>query len=220
MTGLCLYGYRYSVYTRIARWALAEKALTYDYVEVNPFDTQTSPESVNVFGQVPVLVHDDFKLYETVAITRYVDESGVGISLQPAEPRSIGRMVQIQSMIDQQGYQPIVRQLFAHRVFRPFEGEVADEDVVRRGIEGSRRFLDALSSIMLPTTFLCGSTLTLADIHLGPMIDYLQMSPEGLTLLNEQPALLTWWRNVQSRECFVATRQWAGGGVAVPRSSI
>ena len=34
---LVLHGYRYSVYVRIARLALAEKGVAYDRVEVNPF---------------------------------------------------------------------------------------------------------------------------------------------------------------------------------------
>jgi len=32
-----LYGYKYSVYTWIARATLLEKAVTYDYIEINPF---------------------------------------------------------------------------------------------------------------------------------------------------------------------------------------
>jgi glutathione S-transferase len=34
---LILHGFRYSVYVRIARIALAEKGLTYEHVEVDPF---------------------------------------------------------------------------------------------------------------------------------------------------------------------------------------
>jgi len=34
---LILHGFRYSVYVRIARIALAEKGLAYEHVEVDPF---------------------------------------------------------------------------------------------------------------------------------------------------------------------------------------
>ena len=34
-----LYGYRYSVYNRIARLVLYQKQVDYDTVEVNPFST-------------------------------------------------------------------------------------------------------------------------------------------------------------------------------------
>ncbi len=75
-----LHGYRYSVYVRIARLALAEKSVTYQRVEVNPFapDMPSAYLVLHPFRRVPVLVHDDFVLYETAAITRYVDETFAG----------------------------------------------------------------------------------------------------------------------------------------------
>jgi glutathione S-transferase len=39
------------------------------------------------WGKVPVLEHDGFSLFETVAVTRYVDEGFPGRSLQPADAR-------------------------------------------------------------------------------------------------------------------------------------
>ena len=91
---LVLHGYRYSVYLRIARLALAEKGLAYDRVEVNPFaaDVPAAYLALHPFGRVPTLVHDDFALYETGAITRYVDRAFSGPALQPAQPRMLGRM--------------------------------------------------------------------------------------------------------------------------------
>ena len=77
---LVLHGYRYSVYVRIARLALAEKGVAYDRVEVNPFaaDVPAAYLALHPFGRVPTLVHDDFALYETGAITRYLDRSFAG----------------------------------------------------------------------------------------------------------------------------------------------
>ena len=74
---LVLHGYRYSVYNRIARLALAEKGLACERVEVNPFDPDRPAVylTLHPFGRVPVLVHDGFALYETGAITRYLDRA-------------------------------------------------------------------------------------------------------------------------------------------------
>ena len=41
---LVLHGFRYSVYVRIARIALAEKGLTYENVEIDPFATDVPIE--------------------------------------------------------------------------------------------------------------------------------------------------------------------------------
>src|ERR1700676_2426266 len=108
---LVLHGYRYSVYVRIARLALAEKEVAYDSVEVNPFaaDVPADYLALHPFGRVPTLVHDGFALYETGAISRYVDRTFSGSALQPVEPRALGRMDQIIGVVDFYGYLPLVR---------------------------------------------------------------------------------------------------------------
>src|SRR3954468_4908497 len=99
---LVLHGYHYSVYARIARLTLAEKGVAYDRVEVNPFapNVPAAYLALHPFGRVPALVHDGFALYETGAITRYIDRAFPGPALQPAEPRAAARMDQIIAIVD------------------------------------------------------------------------------------------------------------------------
>jgi len=99
---LVLHGYRYSVYNRIARLALTEKGLPYERIEVNPFapDVPESYRALHPFGRVPALVHDGFALYETGAITRYIDRAFPGPPLQPTDPRALARMDQVISIVD------------------------------------------------------------------------------------------------------------------------
>jgi glutathione S-transferase len=97
-----LYGYKYSVYAWIARLALREKGCAYEWREVNPFaeDVPADYLGLHPFRRVPVLVHDGFVLYETSAITIYVDEAFDGPPLQPATSRERARQQQIISVID------------------------------------------------------------------------------------------------------------------------
>jgi glutathione S-transferase len=44
------------------------------------------------FGKIPAFEHAGFRLYETGAITRYVDEAFPGPRLQPDDPRDRARM--------------------------------------------------------------------------------------------------------------------------------
>jgi hypothetical protein len=136
---LILHGFRYSVYVRIARIALAEKGLTYEQVEIDPFATDVPIEylTLHPFKRVPVLVDGDFVLYETEAITRYIDEAFHGPTLQPAEPRQRARMAQIISIIDSYGYVPMVRQVAGGRVFARFRGRKPDEALIRTGLQRS-----------------------------------------------------------------------------------
>ncbi|MGL4285760.1 MAG: glutathione S-transferase family protein [Phreatobacter sp.] len=202
-----LHGYHYSVYLRIVRMVLAEKAVAYDRVEVNPF-AEDMPEAylaLHPFRRVPTLVHDGFVLYETGAISRYVDEAFAGPALQPQLPRERARMAQVISMIDSYGYIPLVRQVFAQRVFGPRLGRPADEALIRTGLDGAARFLAALEDLATPeaaadgTGPLVGGALSLADLHLAPMIGYFTAAPQGRSVLLDYPRLSAWWAFMQDR---------------------
>lgn len=202
-----LFGYRHSVYVRIARLALEEKQVRYVLTEVDPFAEQIPEQylAMHPFRRVPTLVHDGFVLYETGAITRYVDEAFDGPSLQPETTKQRARMQQIVSVVDSYGYWPMVRQVFAHRVFRPRVGQNADESEVARGLAGSANVLRALEKIAGAGTCLVGDQFTLADVHLAPMMSYFTAAPEAATLLGNYRRLSEWWERVACRPTMLAT---------------
>jgi glutathione S-transferase len=200
-----LHGYRYSVYLRIVAMALIEKKLVWTHVEIDPFADEV-PESylaLNPFGRVPTLVHDGFVLYETTAITRYIDEAFAGIPLQPADPRERARMNQLIAIADSYGYWPMVRQVFSHRVFRPTQGRAGDEAVIAEGLQKSKTVLAALDRLAAGGPFLIGSSLSLADLHLGAMIAYFTAAEEGRGELLRHPKLSAWWVAFSARPSLV-----------------
>lgn len=202
---LVLHGYFYSVYNRIARLALAEKGVAYERVEVNPF-AEPSPGylALHPFGRVPTLVHDGFVLYETGAITRYVDRSFPGPALQPGSPQALARMDQLIGIIDSYGYWPMVRQVFSHRAFRAAAGRPVDEAEVAQGLIGAAKVLAALEALA-SEPFLTGPDLSLADLHVGAMVAYFTLAPEGAAALDTYPRLAAWWARVRQRASFAAT---------------
>jgi len=196
-----LRGYRYSVYNRIARVALHEKGVAYDIEEVDPFASNIPNDFLErqPFGRVPVLSHGTFDVYETSAIIRYVDVAFDGPSLVPSAPGPLARAAQVVSILDSYGYRPMVRQVFAHRVFRPASGERADEAEVLAGLEASGTVLAALNTIAAERLVLDGCSLTIADCHLAPMIAYFTQAPEGAEALSNQSALSEWWESVSQQ---------------------
>jgi glutathione S-transferase len=204
---LILHGYHYSVYNRIARLTLAEKGVACERAEVNPFDPARPAEylALHPFGRVPTLVHDGFVLYETGAITRYVDRAFAGPALQPSAPRALARMDQLIGVVDSYGYWPMVRQVFSHRIFRAAAGRPVDEAEVARGMAGSATVLAALETLASPDAFLVGPDLSLADLHVGAMVAYFTLAPEGAALLIDYPRLAAWWATVGRRASFAFT---------------
>ena len=204
---LVLHGYRYSVYVRIVRLVLAEKGVAYDRVEVNPFapDRPASYLALHPFGRVPVMVHDGFSLYETGAITRYLDRAFPVPSLQPASPQALARMDQIIGIVDSYGYWPMVRQVFSHRVFRARTDQPVDQAEIERGLAASAKVLAALESLIEEGPRIGDAPVSLADLHLGAMMAYFVLAPEGATLLRDYRRLTAWWERTSARPSFAAT---------------
>jgi glutathione S-transferase len=204
---LVLHGYHYSVYQRVVRLTLAEKGLAYERVEVNPFapDLPAAYLALHPFGRVPVLVHDGFAVYETAAITRYIDRVFPEPALQPADPRALARMDQIIGVVDAYGYWPLVRQVFSHAVFGPRLGRPTDKKEIETGLAGAAKALAAFEALAANAAFLVGPALSLADLHLGAMLAYFVQAGEGETLLHQQPRLSAWWQRVSRRPSFTAT---------------
>lgn len=202
-----LHGYQYSVYLRIVRLALAEKGVAYERVEVNPFAAEVPAAylAMHPFRRVPVLEHDGFVLYETGAITRYIDESLPGPRLQPEAPRERARLAQIISVVDSYAYWPMVRQVFSHAVFRPRAGEPVVAEEIARGLDGSTRALGALEALAAGGDVLVGTRLSLADLHLAPVMAYFTQAPQARGALAAHPKLSAWWKAMQRRPSLSAT---------------
>ena len=120
-----VYGADYSVYVRIIRLALAEKGVDHELVPVDVFAPEGLPcwyLDLHPFGRIPAFEHDDFRLHETGAITRYVDEAFAGPALQPVGARARARMNQIIGMLDAYAYRAMVWDVAVERM------EKADPD--------------------------------------------------------------------------------------------
>ena len=205
---LVLYGYRYSVYLRIVRLVLAEKGVAYRQEEVDPFAADVPKHYLDLhpFGRVPTLLHGDFVLYETAAITRYIDEAFPGPALQATEPRQRARMAQIISIVDSYGYVPMVRQVFSQRIFGPRTGRVSDESQVRAGLQNSVRVLGALESIVAENGPIAGGTIwSLADFHLAPMMAYFTAAAEGEGAITRFAKRSAWWEVMRRRRSLCET---------------
>ncbi len=86
MPGVTVFGAAYSVYVRIVRLALEEKGVPYRLEEVDIFAEGGPPEDYlqrHPFGRIPAFEHDGFRLFESGAIGRYVDEAFDGPPLMP-----------------------------------------------------------------------------------------------------------------------------------------
>ena len=203
-----LLGLRISVYTRIARMALEEKNVEYELEEVDIFADAGPPEEYlarNPFGTIPSLMHGDFYLYETAAITRYIDETFPGVALQPSVSSRRARMNQIIGILDAYTYRPMVWDVYVQRIVVAGSGGRVDEDLVASAIPTLQKVLRQLDLLREDYEFLAGDSISLADLHAYPMLRYFIETPEGTAMLESFPGVEKWMQQMQQRPSARAT---------------
>lgn len=205
-----LYGAAYSVYVRAARLALAEKGVAYEHVPVDIFGGAVPAwyRALHPFGRIPAFEHDGLRLYETGAILRYVDEAFPGPALMPplSDPRGRARVNQIGGIVDAYLYRPLIWDIYVERCDAPGEGRASDEAKIAAAIPRVATCFAAIADLMAGEgPFLLGGQLTLADLHLAPMISLGRRAAEGLALVEAQPRLARWWGAMRERPSLAAT---------------
>ncbi|OWU86100.1 hypothetical protein ATO6_04370 [Oceanicola sp. 22II-s10i] len=203
MSGLTLHGFRYSVYVRAARIALHERGLDYALIEVNPFSGANDPPNPHPMNRIPVLNHDGFRLFETLAILDYI-ASFPGPALIPDDPKRRARMWQVQGIVNSYAYWPLVRQVYVAGAWDRAVGRTVDQAELDAGLTAAGPVLAMLEDIATEGLALSGP-VTLADIQLAPMIAAFATAPEGAGMLARHPVLSRWWQAMAERPSVTTT---------------
>ena len=209
MAAPVIYGPALSTYVRTVRLVCEEKGAPYELVEIDIMQGgHKAPDYLarHPFGKVPAFEHDGFGLYETSAITRYLDAVLPGPSLTPADPRGAARMQQVIAVVDSYAYGSMISAIVIQRVVMPMVGGVADETVIAAAIPTAETSLAAFEELLGGGHFLAGDGLSLADLHLAPVMAYFSATPEGQARLPSHPRLARWWGAASSRPSMVKTQ--------------
>ena len=199
-----VFGAAYSVYVRAVRLALAEKGVEYRLEEVDIFADHGPPpdyEQRQPFLRIPAFEHDGFRIYETGAITRYVDAAFPGPALMPAAPRARARADQIIAILDAYAYRTWVWDIYVERT----EG-APDEAKIAAALPRAETCLAAIEAVMEGDAFFLGDAPLLPDLHAAPMYALFQGTAEGESLLAGHPRWRGWWEMMSGRPSLAATQ--------------
>jgi glutathione S-transferase len=197
---LTLYGMPSSTYVRTVRLLLSETNADYDLKDIGIFngDNETAEYlAMHPFGKIPTLVADGEKLYETSAITYYVDQTLGGGQYSPSDPLMQARMRQIMSIVDSYLYGPAVGTIVIQRLIVPQQGGEVDETAIREAIAPTKQALEAIERLCVGTPFLLGSLISLADFYLIPIFVYLAKTQEFDAVTANTPKLRVWWEQTK-----------------------
>jgi glutathione S-transferase len=150
MPTITVYGTPLSTYVRTVRLLLEEAGAEYDLKSVDFFKGENDSaeyRAKNPFGKVPTLEVDGEVLYETAAITDYLDTVVASSKFSPFNPLSKARMRQIMAIIDSYFYSPAIATIVIQRLIVPSQGGKIDEEAVKSAIAPAKTAAEAIESL-------------------------------------------------------------------------
>lgn len=202
MANLTVYGTPVSVYVRIVRLLLEEAGAAYDLKPVDIFTGENQSADYlakNPFGKVPTFAVDGEFIYETTAITGYLDTVVADHKFTPSEPLPQARMHQIMGIVDNHLYGTAIGSIAIQRLIVPSQGGTPDEDKVNAAVAPAKTALEAIESLTVGSPYLLGTELSIADLYLIPVFAYLSQTPEYETTIAQAPKLRAWWNQISQR---------------------
>ncbi len=196
-----------SPYGRAVLVACIEKNAPYRLAPVKPGEhRQAAYLAHHPFGRIPCIEDDGFWLYETQAITRYLDATrGASRSLTPADPKAEARMNQVIGIVDAYVFADNgAKTLVFNRVVAPKLGFPANEAAALAAVPAARHAVEVLAGFLEASPYLAGEAFTLADVHAGPHLDMLSDCPEGAEMVKGTP-IEGWLARLSARPSFAAT---------------
>jgi len=203
MADVVVHGLPPSSYTMTARMACGEKGITHD---VSPVQLGTEAlAELHPFSKVPILEHGDVRIYETSAICRYIDDEFEGPSLAPSDPKLSALMEQWISVVNCYVYEDWVRQYILQYIFPRGEGGAPDRAAIDAAVPRIDHQLGLLDKDLADRKFLCGDTVSIADIFLTPLLAGIARFDEGKALLGKHPGAARLLGTLVERPAFQAS---------------
>lgn len=201
MPKITVYGTPVSTYVRTVRLLLEEANADYDLKSVDIFNGEnTSAEYLakHPFGKVPTVEVDGEVIYESAAITSYLDTTLAGGKFGPAEPLMRSRMHQIVAIIDNYLYPSAILTIVIQRLIVPSQGGQTDEAAVKAAVAPTQKAISAIETLTVGSPYLLGSEVSIADFYLIPIFIYLSKTPEFDRIMAQAPKLQAWWQTVRA----------------------
>jgi len=201
MANITLYGTPISTYVRTVRLLLAGANVEYDLKDIGIFNGDNETDEYlkkHPFGKVPVLEIDGEQIYETDAITHYINEKLAGGKFKPADVLMQARMHQLMSVVNSYLYAPAVGVLTIENLVKPGQGKETDQAAVEEAIAPTQKTLNAIESFFVGSPYALGNNIMIADFYLIPLFFYLSKTPQFDAVTADTPKLKAWWEKVKT----------------------
>lgn len=189
MAAVLIYGFPVSTWTRTVRMVCVEKDLEYELLPV----AYGSDEHglLHPFRRMPIVEAGGRRLFETLAISGYLDEAFEGASLQPQDLDERALMRTWMAICSDYLFRDVVRGIPRRR------------DPTEEELTAARTALERAEGLMRPGPFLAGASLSLADLYLAPQLA--NCDEKAPQLLEGLEGLRGWIEVLSRRRSFIET---------------
>ena len=208
MSDITVYGIPGSPFLRAVEVTLKEKGADYRLQAMAPAEMKT-PEhlAMHAFGRIPIFEQGDFRLYETQAICRYVNEVFPNPPLTPGNPQARARMNQVIGIIEWYFFPKAAAPIAFNRIIGPrLLGLPSDEAAIAEAMPMARTCFAELDRLLGDKPYFTGDTVSIADIMLAAQLDLFCECGEGRELIAGTSGLSAWLDRMLARPSFIATQ--------------
>ena len=198
-----LVGNAQSTCTRRVLMALEETGTPYEIQSINfaagEHKVPEYKEKHHPFGRIPALHDNDFHIYESRAIAKYIthkyDNTG---KLNPSDAKKHALVEQWISV--EQSYFNAAEKLVTELLVKPVLKKLpTDETVVAAEDVRLHEVLAVLNKRLGESKYLAGEDFTVADISYMPYTGYLLNLSRYSNVLNKYENVARWWKDISSR---------------------
>lgn len=191
-----------SPYVRKIRVLLLEKQIPFEFINDPPFGEHTQVPQYNPLGKVPILETDDAEVFcDSKIIAQYLELQPSKALFLPQDPMQALRVKQMEALVD--GVTDAAVAVYLEKK-RPDSKQ--DSSWIARQELKVKRGLEALEARAKEDAWLCGDQMTLADIALGSLMQWIVIRlPEQANWRDAHPHLAALTAQLFARPSFTQT---------------
>lgn len=185
-------------YCRKVRLALREKALSFEMVEIKPWERKDELLALNPASEAPVLVDDDLVICDSQAIADYLEEAYPQSTLYGPSLEQRAETRRLAAWFDSKFNREVTDNLWREKLLKRWKhsGWPSSENL-RKGTEAIRFHLAYVDWLYQGRKWLAGDQMTMADLTAAAhfsVLDYMGDVP-----WKEAPGARDWYAKMKSR---------------------
>ena len=177
-------------FSQRCRFVLFEKGMDFEIRDVDLFNKPEDINTMNPYGQVPILVERDLVLYESNIINEYIDERFPHPQLMPADP-----VMRARTRLFLFNFE---RELFVH--VQALENS-NNQKLIEKGRSTIRDRLTQLAPIMLKNKYMLGEDFSMLDVALAPLL--WRLDHYGIDMPKTAAPLMKYAERMFSRPAYI-----------------